>query len=52
MPMAAMHAYEGRVKRHWTKNDNRKHGYKFYSKQKPEQSAEEHLEENEIPRGR
>ena len=50
MPIPASHAHEGRVKRHWTKADNRKHGYKFHSEQKPEQSAEEHLMENEIPR--
>ena len=50
MPIPAMHAYEGRVKRHWTKADNKKHGYKFYSEQKPGQSATDHLKENEIPR--
>ena len=50
MPIPASHAHEGRVKRHWTKADNRKHGYKFHSEQKPGQSAEEHLMENEIPR--
>lgn len=50
MPIPAMHAYEGRVKRHWTKADNKKHGYKFHSEQKPGQSASDHLKENEIPR--
>jgi len=50
MPIPAMHAYEGRVKRHWTKADNKKHGYKFHSEQKPGQTASDHLKENEIPR--
>ena len=50
MPIPARHVFQGRVKRHWTQSDNKKHGYKFYKKQKEGQDAKEHLEENEIPR--
>ena len=49
MGYAADHAFRGRVKRHWNKSDNEKHGYGFFKEQGDGETALDHLANNEIP---
>ena len=39
MGYAADHAFRGRVKRHWNKSDNEKHGYGFFKEQGDDEAA-------------